>query len=299
MFPIAPGDEVIPPWKSGEAMRRWRKPLDWEADFWKYEKGRNLSERSIKTYIWALRVITRSTGKEVWEITPPDLMAFMETSPYPPRTTAQIVAAAKQGHKWAAVRGLCALNGVMAVSPPKIPKTKPRSPVSLETARRLLGSVRTPYETRLVFLGLYAGTRVSESAEMDATHDKGDRLRFVGKGDQERDVPIHPELRDRLGFIFSTPPPSLGTLGVTMRRLRDRVGAITTTGEPCTAHALRRTCGSTMYANGAAWEVADTVLGHTLPGAGARYIEIGWERLVAAIGRLDYYAGTVQQLALW
>lgn len=280
-------------------MRRWRKPLDWEADFWRYERGRNLSERSIKTYLWALRIITRSTGKEVWELSPPDLMLFMETSPYPPRTTAQIIAAAKQGHKWAAVRGLCRLNGVMAVSPPKIPKSKPNSPVSLETARKLLESARTPYEIRLVFLGLYAGTRVSESAAMDTSHDHGDRLRFFGKGDQERDVPIHPELRERLPIIFSTSPPTLGTLGVTMRRLRDRVGAATTTGALATAHALRRTCGSTMYGNGIAWEVADTYLGHTLPGAGARYIEIGWGRLVQAMESLDYYAGVATQLHLF
>ena len=290
---------VIFPPAQGETMRLRRKPLDWQADFWRYQRGRNLSERSIKTYIWCIRTITEAVGKPVWELTAPDLLAFMEGSTYPPRTTAQIVAAAKQGHKWAAVRGLCSLNGVMAVSPPKIPKSKPHTHVTQSTARSLLETARTPLEMRVVYLGLYAGTRVSESAAMDSCHDKGDRLRFVGKGDQERDVPIHPELREVLPVIFSNGPVTDATLGVTMRRLRDKVGALTTMGAPATAHALRRTCGTTMYQAGVAWEVADTVLGHTLPGAGARYIQIPWERLEEAVQQIDYYAGKPIQLALW
>lgn len=289
----------IPAAQGDKYLRLRRTPRSWEQDFARYERGRNLSERTVKTYIWAINTLCQRVGKPIWEVKADDLLAFMEESPYPPRTTAQIVAACKQGHKWAAVRGHCKLNGVAAVSPPKIPKSKPNTHVTRETARRLLDAARTPLEIRVVYLGLYAGTRVSESAEMDTCHDKGDRLRFVGKGSAERDVPIHPELRQVLPVIFSRPPVTLGALGVTMRRLRDRVGACTTMGTPATAHALRRTCGTMLYEAGVAWEVADTFLGHTLPGAGARYIQIGWDRFLNAIERLDYYSGEPTQLSLW
>lgn len=134
---------------------------------------------------------------------------------------------------------------------------------------------------------------------MDRDHAKRDRLRFFGKGNFERDVPIHPELRERLDYIFSTPPTSLATMTCTVRRLRDRVGAATTMGAPATTHAFRRTFGTAMYRAGARWEVADTVLGHLLPGAGARYIEIDWDSQVDAVNVVDYYAGQPSQLPLF
>lgn len=138
---------ILPPRAvdTGDVVRlRRRPPRHWELDFTLYQRGRNLSERSIHTYIWALRRITEATGKPIWLLQPDDLLAFMESSPYNPRTTSQIVAATKQGHKWAAVRGYCLMNGVLAVSPPKVPKQKPKAPVSHMTARRLLEAARTP-----------------------------------------------------------------------------------------------------------------------------------------------------------
>jgi integrase len=282
-----------------DSMRLRRTPLDWEAEFTRYQRGRNLSERSIRTYIWGIRAVTEEVGKPIWEMNSDDVVAFMEARVRSPRTTAQMVTAVKQGHKWAAVKGLCKLNAVMAISPPKLPKQKAKPPVSKTTARRLLEAARTPYEVRVVWLALYAGTRISESAAMEPRHFVGDRLRFVGKGGTERDVPLHPELEARLPLVFSTDLPSLSTLDTTMRRLRDKVGACDTFGYPATSHALRRTCGTVMYDAGAAWEVSDTILGHALPGQGDRYIEIPWERQVNAIFSIDYYAGSPIQLSLF
>lgn len=298
IFPSGQG-EGLPPEQPGDELRLRRTPRDWEADFTRYQRGRNLSERSIKTYIWGIRAVTEQLGKPIWEITSSDVMTFMESRSRSPRTTNQMVTAVKQGHKWAAVKGLCKLNGVMAVSPPKLPKQKRKPPVSRTTARRLLEAARTPYEVRVVWLSLYGGTRISESAAMEPSHYVGDRLRFVGKGGAERDVPIHPELERVLPVIFSTAPPSMSTLDTTMRRLRDKIGACDTFGRPATSHALRRTCGTVMYEVGVAWEVSDTILGHALPGQGDRYIEIPWASLVDAVNRIDFYAGSPIQLALW
>ena len=279
-------------------MRLRRQPLDWQEEFARYQRGRNLSERTVTTYLWGLKVITEWTGKGPWQITPQDLLAFMQGSTYPPTTTAQIVTAAKVGHKWSAVMGLCKLNGVMAIQPPKTRKPKKAPPVSLETARKMLTAAQSPTEKRVTFLPFYAGTRIGEAADMRKTHDGGDRLRFVGKGSIERDVPIHPLLREVLEKIFSV-SPARSTAGQTFQRLRDRVGALDIMGRPATPHSARRTCGQTMYNAGAPWEVADSVLGHALPGAGSRYIDIGWDLQVDAVNRIDYYAGLAVQLPLW
>lgn len=290
---------TILPTAQGEVeMRLWRTPLDWEAEFTRYQRGRNLSERTIKTYIWGLRVVKDYTGKDPWQVGTADLVAFQEVSTYPATTTAQCITAAKQGHRWSAVVGLCKLNGVMAFQPPKVPKPKKSPPVSLETARRLLVAARTPTEKRVTFLPFYAGTRIGEAADMRTTHDGGDRLSFFGKGDIERSVPIHPLLRDELEEIFSE-SPARSTAGQTFQRLRDRVGALDIMGKPATPHSARRTCGQTMYDAGAAWEVADSVLGHALPGAGSRYIDVGWEAKVGAVGLIDYFSGVPTQLALF
>lgn len=292
MFP--PAEESF----AGDRVRLWRKPLDWEEGFALYQRGRNLSERTITTYLWGLKVLAKWTGKAPSELTTRDLMSFMQRSTYPATTTAQIITAGKQGHKWAAVMGLCELNGVMALSPPKTPKPKKAPPVSLETARRMLAAARTPTEKRVTFLPYYAGTRIAEAADMRKKHDGRDRLRFVGKGNIERIVPIHPLLREELEEIFSV-SPARSTAGQTFQRLRDRVGALDIMGRPATPHSARRTCGQTMYDAGAAWEVADSVLGHALPGAGSRYIDIAWDLQVAAVNLIDYFAGQPTQLALW
>lgn len=279
-------------------MRFRRKPLDWKTDFARYERGRNLSRRTVDTYIWGIQTVTSWVGKPIWELTAPDLIAFMEARCFPVRTTAQIVTAARQGHRWAATMGLCELNGVMAVAAPKVPRQKRKPPVSLETARRLLQAATSPYEARVVYLGLYAGTRISESARMGGVNDGGDRLRFIGKGNVERDVPIHPALREQLPLIFSKRPPSVATLNVTFQRLRERTHALDAMGNPATSHRLRATCATTMYQAGVPWEVADTVLGHVL-GMGDRYIEIDFDRLKDAVSSLDYFAGIPTQLHLF
>lgn len=304
MVPLAQGDllDYAPGGGDGieEGMRRFRdKPSsDWRAEFTRYCLGRNLSSDTVVTYLWGLKVLNEHTGKDPWEIGATDLRVFMEESPRPPRTKNQILSAARAGHKWAAAMGYCDLNGVLAVQGPKLPKRKRKPPVSPETARAFLVSARTPHEVRVVYFGLYAGTRVGESAAMTPDHLKRDRFRFIGKGDVERDVPIHPELEKVLPLIFQG-QPSRDTLIETMKRLRDRLGAVDTMGKPATSHSLRRTCGTTMYAKGASWEVADTVLGHALPGAGESYIEIGFDRLSEAVGLIDFYSDLPVQMALF
>lgn len=290
---------AILPQAQGEVdMRLWRQPSDWQEEFARYQRGRNLSERTVTTYLWGLRVLTEWTGKDIWKVGTSDLLAFMQASTYPATTTAQIITAAKVGHRWAAVVGLCQLNGVMAIQPPKVPKPKKSPPVSLETARKMLTAAQTPTEKRVTFLPFYAGTRIGEAADMRKSHDGGDRLRFFGKGNIERTVPIHPLLRDELEEIFSV-CPARSTAGQTFARLRDRVGALDIMGKPATPHSARRTCGQTMYDAGAAYEVSDAVLGHAQPGAGNRYIDIGWELQVAAVNLIDYFADQPVQLTFW
>lgn len=283
---------------SGAVMRLRRKP-DWETEFAAHLRGRNLSPDTIETYCWGIRAITAWTAKDIWEIHGADLLAFLESGAFKPRTAAQILVSAKAGYRWAVGRQLCKPNGVLEVQAPKLPKRKRKPPLSHTTARALLTSSRTILEMRVVYFGLYAGTRISESARMDSCHRYGtDRLRFVGKGDIERDVPIHPELAKVLPVIFSRKPPALSTLNVTMQRLRDRIGATDVMGHPATAHTLRRTCGTTMYRGGALWEVSDTVLGHSLP-VGDSYIEIDFSRLVEAVNLIDYFADGLVQLSLF
>lgn len=280
-------------------MRLRRKPSDWEADFASHLRGRNLSSDTIETYLWGLRVVTTWTGKPVWEIHGPDLEAFLESGTYQPRTAAQVLVAAKAGYRWAVKRRLCRPNGVLEVQAPKLPKRKRRPPVSHATARTLLTSARSRNEIRAVYFPLYAGVRISEAARMDSCHLYGnDRFRFIGKGDIERDVPIHPELKKVLPFIFSHKPPHISTLNVTMQRFRDRLQARDVMGKPATVHTLRRTCGTTMYRAGTLWEVADTVLGHSLP-VGDSYIEIDFSRLVEAVSLIDYFSDGLVQLALF
>ena len=72
----------------------------------------------------------------------------------------------------------------------------------------------------MIYLGLYAGCRVSKTAAMGPQHDKGDRLRFIGKGGKTREVPIHAGLRAELPLIFAqeTRAPNVTRFARVMRQ---------------------------------------------------------------------------------
>lgn len=242
------------------------------------ELGRQ--EETIRTYLEGLDRLERFAGKPVEEVTVADARRFLRESDYRPLTKRSVIVALRSFHQWGALEGHWPLNGIMALRGPRC-YVNPLPPLMDGEARTLLSACTLPTEFRLVYLGLYAGTRIAESAAMTAEHWKGDRLHFVGKGGKARTVPVHPELEAVRDFVLGEPCPcSPNGLQHAQVRLSKRSGV------PFVSHALRRTFASSLYEI-APREVVGQLLGHgdTVTG---RYAPPTMRMMTEAISRLSY-----------
>ena len=266
-----------------------------------YEVGElGNSPRTAVSYSYSLKCLARWSGRDLFTLGSKganDLRAFKREADYKNTTKQQVVVAMHRFHEWGAQEGLWELNGILAVPSPKV-RLPLKAPLSLESARRVIEEAKRPLEKRVVLLGLYAGCRISESAEMDETHLAGGWLTFTGKGNKKRRVPVHPELANEIDDVLSFRPSSKQVLHSSFARLRDRIGLLDEEGETATSHTLRRTCGSALYDAGVPWEVVARLLGHGAD-VTARYAKIRPDVLKDSIAKLDYYKGQPVQGTLF
>lgn len=259
------------------------------------ELGR--SDKTAEAYLYGLRSLERFTGKKVEKLGVDDLRRFKRESPHKPSSIQQAIVSLRQFHRWGAIEGYWSLNGIMAVPTPKVVHQQ-QPPLSAQTAVRLLEGAQNPNEKRVVFFGLYAGCRISESAKMTQRNVHGDRLIFIGKGNKQRTVPLHPELHKALREIMWVTPASEGVLHQSLARIRARLDAKDGWGRPVRSHALRRTFASTLYNSGVPYEVLRKMLGHG-EDVTSFYAQIPYEKMAAAMEGLTYYAPGPVQMTLF
>lgn len=271
--------------------------LDDFADYLIDELGR--SPKTVYAYRQQIASAAASLGKPFHKITVRDVRYHIKRDSSVALSTRQLrLAAFKVLHKWALLEGYnWADPAMLAVASVKVPRRR-RFPVSVHTARDLLTGARTPNETRAVYLGLYGGLRASEAANLSQGEVTHRSLIFVGKGDKQREVPIHLELRSALEGFIGQVPASVGVLMGSFAKLRDRVGARDIQGEPATIHTLRRTFADTMYQHGARREWVAQILGHGQDVTDV-YAPVSWDQMVTAVGMVDYFSGDPVQLSLF
>lgn len=241
----------------------------------------NLTPTTAFTYEQGLLRLEKFLRKDAAELTSDDLRLFIRESDYHPSTKSSTLQAMKAFHKWGALEGMWTLNGIAAMRGPKIVRD-PKPELSKDVARRVIEMCRRPNEYRLVYLGLYGGLRITESASIGSKEWLEDRLRFVGKGRKTRDVPLHPELAAKKDVILSS-TASRGTLKHTCASLSHYAGT------HFTSHALRRTAAVSMSEAGASRDVIGAILGHApLSVTTSSYVPVRWQERVEAISLLNY-----------
>lgn len=241
---------------------------------------RELSPATAWTYNQALLRLEKFCGKPICEITATDVRAFMRFSAYHASTKNATVVAIKSFHRWGVLEGYWTTNGIVGLQGPR-QHLNPKPSLTVSEVLALLGVTKRPNETRLVYLGLYAGCRVSESASIGPDEWLEDRLRFVGKGSKVREVPVHPDLEARRETILSN-RPTRDTLKTTCRALAFLLGI------PFTSHSLRRTFASTLSESGVPREVIGALLGHAPASVTEFYAPVRWSEKTEAMARLEF-----------
>lgn len=271
---------------------------------------RGLSPRTVRAYIGDLRLLERychSVGVRLETADEFVLRGFLEfvyqhrNNRAPAR--ARKVSALKGFYRFAAQEGLIGSNPAEALKSPKLPRRLPVFLSAPEAAALLEAAGAGPDPVRdaaLIATFLYTGCRLGELLALrpeDIDFDAG-AVRFVGKGDKERFVPLRPELAERLrqylharapsGYVFVNRrgrPLSPSGVRYLLRRLLQAAPRVRPGISP---HKLRHTVATLLLQADADLRTIQELLGHASLATTQRYTHVVNRRLRESLGRLPY-----------
>ena len=287
--------------RGDDAMRLRRMPRDSEVlgSFSEYQLDElRHSDQTARGYKQQLLAVARMLDKPIASVTPKDIRYKVKRDTTCAHSTLHLrVTAYRQLHMWALLEEEPWANPAMlGVKAPPGKRRLAKPPLYLHDARKLLAACSCPNDYRTIYLGLYAMTRVEESAKMGPEHFHRDRLTFIGKGDKERTVPVHPELAKVLPLFLDRKPKSKGVLMCRMTKLRDKLKIRDMKGKPATTHSLRRTGADFLYSTaGVEREVVKMLLGHGSEVTDV-YAPVRFPKMASAVAKLDYSKGEPIQL---
>lgn len=249
----------------------------------------HLSPNTAFAYDAALQRPERHYDKPAEMLSIPEMRAWIRDTAWDvmtgeglqPRTQNLTVCAIKALHRWGMLDDKPWANPKMlALRGPKITES-PKEYLTPAQARVFLDACNRPTAYRVVWLGLYAGLRVSESAELTSEDWRDDRLKFIGKGRKWREVPIHRDLAPKKDIILSR-PTTRNTLKATMRSLSVVLGI------KAGSHTLRHTFARMLREERVTREVVGSLLGHAPKTTTEIYDPVAdWEKF-EAMDKLDY-----------
>ena len=177
----------------------------------------------------------------------------------------------------------------------KVAKGRPR-PYTVAQISELLSSGAYHRTRVMIILGYLHGLRAHEIAKVQASDFDLTtmRLKVVGKGGKERDVPVHPVLALEIpqmppaGYWFPARggrPGHIGWRSVSdlMTKAKKRAGII----DPrLTGHSLRHSFGTQLVRSGADLRTAQVMLGHSSLATTEIYVGVDEDRISQASAAL-------------
>lgn len=271
---------------------------------------RRLSLHTVAAYradLEGLSAFLRRGGRGLLGATYPLLrrwLAHLGTRGYARSSVARKAASARAFYRYAQRRGLVAESPAALLLTPRVPRRLP-TVLKASEAAALVESPRgdDPWSVRdrAILELLYAtGLRVSELCGLDVGDvDLGRRrVRVLGKGGKEREVPVGDAAADALAAYLSGPraataPGSeepclffnrrgrrLGPRGV--RALLERYRAATLAGRRVSPHTLRHSFATHLMEGGADIRAVQELLGHASLANTQRYTHVSRARLFGA-----------------
>ena len=257
---------------------------------------KNASENTISAYRSDLAQFEKSiSGQTVeagcsWEaVTDETLLTFVEElrgRRYKAATVARKVAAVKSFFSFMAAEGILAGDPTEDLRSPQVGKALPRTLTAEEVDELLEQPARrsTPVAQRdkaMLEMAYGTGMRVTELVSLDVGHVALESdpvtVRGIGKGDQERALPLHQRAVDELRqYIFHVRPKMVRNRNEAALFVNRRGGRLTRQGfwlilknyardaglEGITPHTLRHTYATHMLSGGMPLRNVQEALGH-------------------------------------
>lgn len=239
-------------------------------------REREAATRTIEAYLyWLGRYTTWLGGQGVSLLTarPLDVRAFATSGEWGRKTRAQVLSSLKAFYSY------CELEEYVLRSPARsVPHPRQFTRIGAvyepDEAARMLGAARSLTSHLIVGLGLYAGLRIGETLGLEPADVSLRRgiihiRRTLGepttKGRRDREVPLHPAMRATVGRAVRLDHPRLVYDLQTPQGGRDRLVRVCAQAKVPYhggTHALRRTFGARLAANGVREGVIRHLLGH-------------------------------------
>jgi integrase/recombinase XerC len=274
---------------------------------------RRLSPRTVEAYredLTGLATFLRRGGVELSGATHALLrrwLAHLDTRGYARSSIARKAAAARSFYRFAVRRGLMAASPASTLASPKVPRRLP-SVLKVAEAGDLVSAPEPIDEwarrDRAVLELLYAsGLRVSElcGLDVDAVDLAHGRVRVLGKGNREREVPVGDiaadALRDYLGEARPALVPAAGSKALFFNRRGNRVSprdvrsivekyrARIPAGRRVSPHTLRHSFATHLMEGGADIRAVQELLGHASLSTTQRYTHVSRGTLFGAYRR--------------
>ena len=257
---------------------------------------KNASENTISAYRSDLAQFEKSVASQgvdpnsSWEaITDRVLLTFVEElrgRRYKAATVARKVAAVKSFFGFMAAEGILTCDPTEDLRSPQVGKALPRTLTAEEVDELLEQPARksTPVAQRdkaMLEMAYATGMRVTELVSLDVAHVALESdpvtVRGIGKGDQERALPLYPRVVDELRqYIFHVRPKMVRNRNEAALFVNRRGGRLTRQGfwlilknyardaglDGITPHTLRHTYATHMLSGGMPLRNVQEALGH-------------------------------------
>ena len=271
--------------------------------------AKKLRPRGIRTYVYTLQLFVAWMDKDatIKDVTSAAVRRYQEA------LAEADLAGATMGNRLSCIRGFCRWarrEGLIEDDPTRDvdwPKKKLSAPRPLKPAqlRELLASLKQPPEKvyhhsmwqrgRLaIIVMLFAGLRLAEAAALrwdDIDFDDGLLMVYGGKGDKDRNVPLHSRLRleleripaaERSGAVLK----NIDGEDITRRSLESlmrRLPRVLGLSYRFTAHQLRHSFATQILRHGGDLRSIQVLLGHASLETTMRYILVDPEQARGAV----------------
>lgn len=227
------------------------------ARFYLYVLARKPS--TTQKYIERLKAWESLTEMRSTDIGPEDVIDYLTYTTHMGNTKKGMLLAIKGFRRWEVATGRKKVDDLAAIDSPSVRDQDCPAPLESRYVVPLLDACRTPLEYRTIWLPLYAGTRIGESAAFHGERwGQGDKILWIKgmKTDKVRPVPLHPDLETVMWHILASRPTATSTLQKVRRRISERTGIHFRT------HQLRKRFAQELADTGADKGTRGDFLGH-------------------------------------